>query len=400
MTVDTSSYINLIPAAVLDACDVLIKDGIECRFVGGIVKEALLGHQTDDIDIAAAATPQEIQNALKKAGIKSVPTGIEHGTITVVLGNMHLEVTSLRRDVKTDGRHAVVEFGTDWHEDAKRRDLTINAIYMGCDGKIFDPFNGLDDLKNGCVRFIGDPDHRIREDYLRILRFYRFFARYGCGDVDVQSQQAILGNLDGLKHLSKERIQKEIFKILEFENPTIALQAMLDAGVVSSLWKTNGNLENLEHLIGLEHQYHIAPCALLRLYVWISNDIDFYLQHFVLSKKDQNYLKSLSMGLTFITMREVAYKFGEVLAKEVAILKEVVLGNHDFVEDLRDIHNFEKPIFPLQSKDLLDLGVNPGPMMGKMLKACEEWWIQNNFEPTHVQCMVFCKNLKEHLCAE
>lgn len=182
------------------------------RFVGGAVRDTLAGIKNFDIDLATDLSPEELVEACEESGLKTVPIGIKFGTVGVVLNNQTLEVTSLRKDIKTDGRHAVVEFTSDWESDASRRDLTINAIYADEKGSVFDYYNGIDDLENGVVRFIGNAGQRIKEDYLRILRFFRFYSIFGKGEIDAKALKACVENKDGIKTLSIERIRDELGK--------------------------------------------------------------------------------------------------------------------------------------------------------------------------------------------
>ncbi|HEY5084072.1 MAG TPA: CCA tRNA nucleotidyltransferase, partial [Rhizomicrobium sp.] len=205
----------------------------EGRFVGGAVRNALLGIPVADIDIAVPMPPEEIVKRLEKAEIKFVATGWEHGTVTAILGGQPFEVTSLRRDVETDGRHAIVAFTDDWEEDSTRRDFTMNALYAGADGEIFDYHGGIQDLLAGRVRFVGDPAQRIREDYLRVLRLFRFHACYGKGEMDAEALRAAAAAKQGLGQLSGERIAKELLRLLECSNPVPALRMMAASGILS-----------------------------------------------------------------------------------------------------------------------------------------------------------------------
>src|SRR5215469_4923726 len=221
----------------------------EGRFVGGAVRNALSGWPAGDIDIAVPMPPEETLRRLEVAAIKAVPTGIEHGTITAIVNGHPFEVTSLRRDVETDGRHAVVTFTDDWEEDAARRDFTMNALYASGDGEIFDYHGGVEDLIAGRVRFVGDAATRIKEDYLRILRLFRFHAWYGKGDMDLEALRAAADAKAGLAKLSGERIAKEMLRLLECQNPAPALRLMAASGVLSELLPYALELPRLEHLV-------------------------------------------------------------------------------------------------------------------------------------------------------
>ena len=214
---------------------VLDRDGEEARVVGGAVRNALMGQPPGDIDIATTATPDEVMRRAHAAGLKPVPTGLDHGTVTVVAGGVGIEVTTLRQDVETDGRRAMVAFGRDWEADARRRDFTINAFSADRTGHVYDPIGGFDDLARRRVRFIGDPVTRIREDYLRILRFFRFHAGYGAGPPDAAGLHACLAERAGLAKLSRERIRLELMKLFKAARAGPTLQVMADTGLIHAV---------------------------------------------------------------------------------------------------------------------------------------------------------------------
>src|SRR4051794_39436851 len=235
--------------ALLDA---LRRGGIEARFVGGCVRDALLCRPSADIDLATPARPEAIIAALEKAGIKAVPTGIEHGTVTAVLPPRHFEITTLRRDVETYGRHARVAFDADWSEDAARRDFTINALYLDPEGTVHDPVGGLADLAAHRVRFVGEPARRIAEDVLRVLRYYRFEARFGHGEGDEAARAACRAAVPLLRTLSAERVAQELLRLLAIADPVRALTMMRDDGVLAAILPEATRLERLERLIAVE----------------------------------------------------------------------------------------------------------------------------------------------------
>src|ERR1700760_1812493 len=237
----------------------------EARFVGGAVRNALLGAAVVDIDIAVPMPPGEATARLAAKNIKVIETGIDHGTVTAVAGSHAFEITSLRRDVETDGRHAVVQFTDDWAEDAARRDFTINAMYASADGEIFDYATGVEDLIAGRVRFMGDPAIRIAEDTLRVLRLFRFHAWYGKGEIDVEGLRAAAAAKDKLKTLSAERIAKELLRLLEAGNPAPVLRMMAATGILPELLPGALNLPRLERLAQIDADNLFARDATLRL---------------------------------------------------------------------------------------------------------------------------------------
>ena len=246
----------------------------EGRFVGGAVRNALSGRGVGDIDIAVPMPPDETLKRLEIAAIKAVPTGLEHGTITAIVNGKPFEVTSLRRDVVTDGRHAVVAYTDDWEEDSTRRDFTMNALYADGDGEIFDYHGGVEDLIAGRVRFVGAAVPRIREDYLRILRLFRFHAWYGKGDMDGEALHAAAQEKAGLAQLSGERIAKELLKLLECPNPVPSLRLMAASGVLPELLPYPLQLPRLENLVLIEAENRFAPDAILRLVALLPDNAD------------------------------------------------------------------------------------------------------------------------------
>ena len=232
--------------------DALQAAGIEARFVGGVVRDALLGRPSADIDLATPALPEEIIAALEKAGIKAVPTGIAHGTVTAVVPPRHFEITTLRRDVETYGRRARVAFDADWSEDAARRDFTINALYLDPDGTVHDPVGGLADLAAHRIRFVGEPAQRIAEDVLRVLRYYRFEARFGRGEGDAAAREACRDAVPLLPTLSAERVAQEVLRLLAVADPVPALRMMREDGVLAAILPEATRLDRLERLIRLE----------------------------------------------------------------------------------------------------------------------------------------------------
>jgi len=244
----------MVEPATLAVLGALSVGGVEARFVGGSVRDALLGRPIGDIDIAAEAPPERVTELLEKRGIKVVPTGIAHGTVTAVIGTppRHFEITTLRRDVETFGRRARVAFDADWAADAARRDFTINAIFLDPDGTIHDPVGGLADLQTRRIRFVGDPATRIAEDVLRLLRYYRFEARFGTGGGDPQARAACRAAAHLLPQLSAERVAQELVKLLETPDPIPALRMMQEDGGLTVILPEAGRLDRLQRMIAIE----------------------------------------------------------------------------------------------------------------------------------------------------
>ncbi|HSC18522.1 MAG TPA: CCA tRNA nucleotidyltransferase, partial [Rhizomicrobium sp.] len=249
MRLDPTRETWMTAAETREVLAALTSDGAEARFVGGVVRNALLHRPITDIDIATPLPPGEVTQRLQTAGLGAVPTGIEHGTVTAIVRGKPFEITTLRRDVSTDGRRATVAFTGDWKEDAGRRDFTINALYASPAGEVFDYFGGLADLEAGRLRFVGDPVTRIREDYLRILRLFRFHAWYGRGEIDADALRAAATEKHGIGKLSGERLQKELLKLLEAEDPAPVVRIMAATGILGKVLPGTLNLPRFERLI-------------------------------------------------------------------------------------------------------------------------------------------------------
>ncbi len=360
----------------------------DARFVGGVVRNALLGRPVDDIDIATPLTPDEVTKRLQAAGLKAVPTGIEHGTVTAVARGKPFEVTTLRRDVATDGRRAVVAFTKDWIEDAQRRDFTMNALYASADGDVFDSVGGIADLEAGHVRFVGDPTTRIREDFLRILRLFRFHAWYGRGELDDAALKAAAAEKAGLAQLSGERIQKEMLKLLAAENPVPVLRIMAASGILGEILPGDLNIARLERLAAIDANNFFAPDPVLRLAA-LSPDAALA-DRWKLSNADRDRLNDLvndkAKIVSYLSIKEVRkllYKLGAARFKDRVSLR--------WAEDPKE-SNFiqwrallamadawERPKFPLDGGNVMAAGVPQGPMIGKILSEVEEWWIDSDF---------------------
>lgn len=360
----------------------------KARFVGGCVRNSLLGIDVTDIDIATEHKPEKTMQLLKDAGIKVVPTGIEHGTVTAVLNGQGFEITTLRRDVACDGRHAEVEFTDDWQEDAARRDFTINAMSCDADGKIYDYFNGHGDLAKGLVRFVGDAENRVREDNLRILRFFRFNAYYGKGAMHADSLAACAKFAEGIKDLSGERIQAEMLKLLAAPAPLDVLKVMDDKGVMQYLFPLKISMVALERLVANKFE----NMALLRLAALIGErasqeDLKALIMAWKLSNKDGRFLKEVlfpefefSEHMSLPEQRKATRKVGK------EIFEAVVLANCTdgdiCAELLRNMKNWDIPVFPVGGKELKALGIAEGKEMGDILRDAEKWWEGEGYAPS------------------
>ncbi len=350
------------------------------RIVGGAVRDSLLGRAVHDIDLATPLRPEEVMRRLKAAGLKAVPTGIDHGTVTAVSDGRTFEVTTLRRDVSTDGRRATVAFSDDWREDAARRDFTINALYADLQtGEIADYFGGLADLEAQRLRFIGDATQRIAEDHLRILRYFRFLARFGRSEVDGEAYAACQAAASSLKGLSRERIADELLKLLGLDDPRFAVRAMLGGGIFAPVLPEITDMALLDRLIEREQTHAVAPGALRRLLALLpasvetATDIGARLK---LSRKQREAMRDRILCRGISIPRHAAYAHGWDAARDAALLYADDAGCEAALDALMD---WTPPRFPLKGADLIARGLQPGPELGRKLHAIEARWVAEDF---------------------
>ncbi len=343
----------------------------EARVVGGAVRDALAGRPVADIDLATPRRPQEVAASLAKAGLKSAPTGIAHGTITAIADHRGFEVTTLRCDVETDGRRAVVAFTEDWRDDAARRDFTINAMSMTPAGEVFDYFGGIDDLRAGRVRFVGDAATRIVEDYLRILRFFRFWARYGAGDPDAAALAAIAAAVPGLARLSAERVWSELKRILAAPDPVAAVALMQRLGVLAAVLPEGASPARLAALVASG-----APAdPVLRLAALLTGDAGALAGRLRLSAAEGERLAALRAAAAPPPDADEA-DLRRALAdvpREVLIGRAWLAGGD--AELLARLAAMPVPVFALRGQDVRDAGVPAGPAVGALLREVREWWL-------------------------
>lgn len=378
--------------------------GAELRFVGGCVRDAVLGRPVGDIDIATPEPPELVTKRLVAAGLKAIPTGIEHGTVTAVAGRQPFEITTLRRDVETNGRHARIAFTDDWREDAGRRDLTINALSCTPDGALFDYFGGLEDLAAGRVRFVGDPRQRIAEDRLRLLRFFRFMAWYGRTGPDPDGLAAASAAAPELARLSGERIQAEMLKLLAAPDPVPVLALMAERGVLGHAMPTRFELKRLATLIGTEALAGLAPDPIRRLGALLDTDEAGALrvaERWRLSNADRDRLVATaapeprpSPELPQRGQRLLLYRLGPVRWVDrvlIAWAEAPDAGPEGDPGRWRDLlrlpQTWPVPALPVKGRDLLALGLPPGPQIGGLMAAVEAWWIDQDFVPDRQACL-------------
>jgi len=364
------------------------------RFIGGCVRKAICGENIDDIDLATSLEPNEVKKRLSKEDIKVVDTGISHGTVTAILNNKKFEITTLRKDVSTDGRHAKVEFTSNWEEDALRRDFTINAIYADIEGRIFDPLNGEADLQNGIIKFIGSSEQRIQEDHLRILRYFRFFTQYSKTDYDQNIIRSIKQYINGLNKISNERIFDELKKILTLKNVYSIFSHNTSKDIFINIFPQLKYYERLKIIDNLDPKLRDKYDNYLILAALIldqTNDYEYFCHKYKMPNTIKNRFKNISINFENLE-REKFYS-------EENIKKLIYLSNKDYVRDLLLFSicannkiktlNIEKlinyvgiceiPKFPISGDYLKKYGYETGEVLGRKLKSLEEKWIENNF---------------------
>jgi poly(A) polymerase len=367
--------------------------GFEARAVGGAVRNALLGRPVVDIDIATPATPQEVIATAEAAGLTAVPTGIAHGTVTVVANHVPYEVTTLREDVETHGRHATVAFTGDWAADARRRDFTLNALYCSAEGEMFDPLSGYADLAARRVRFIGDARERIREDYLRILRFFRLTAEYGEGPPDAEGLAACVREREGLARLSAERVREELLRLLVAPRGPELVRWMLDYGLITLVLTAAPRPTLLERLAAVEAGLGVGADAMLRLaalVVEVGEDADRLRDRLRLSNEEHARLARLGLRAPDIgpaqaeqAARAHLYADGASAHRDRVLVSWARSGAAPDAQAWRHRYalaeRWRPPRFPLGGDDVMALGFPAGPRVGILLRAVEAWWIAGDF---------------------
>ncbi|HEX9646749.1 MAG TPA: CCA tRNA nucleotidyltransferase [Alphaproteobacteria bacterium] len=378
--------------------------GTTVRFVGGCVRDALLGKEVGDIDIATPDPPETVLALIESAGLKAVPTGLAHGTVTAIAGGVPFEVTTLRRDVETYGRHARVAFIDDWTDDAARRDFTINAMFLDPDGTLYDPFGGRADLAAGHVRFVGEARRRIDEDVLRLLRFFRFHAWYGRPPADDEALAACRELAPRLETLSGERLQAELFKLLAAPAPLPALELMADAGVMPHLLPNAraGWQARLAALVGLED----APAngdAVRRLAAIVAAPTEALAARLRLSRADGERLAALAgaaelpaPAMDARAVRAMLYRLGPELFRDLALLawSEAGGGEDDgFARLLAAAADWPSPELPVRGRDVLARGIPKGTAVGALLAEVERWWVAGDFRAGRAEALAYLDQL-------
>ena len=381
----------------------------QAMFVGGSVRKYLLNQKVDDIDIATTLKPDEIIKKFENSKIIVKKTGIEHGTLTLVLGNKHFEITTLRKDISTDGRHASVLFTDDWEDDSKRRDFTFNAIYLDSNGKIFDPQSGVKDLKNKKVKFIGNPDERIKEDYLRILRFIRFSIEYSNFDFEKDTLRAIQKNLSGIAKLSKERIYSELKKILKLKNFN-EIQKNHEFLKIFNLifpeFKYLERVKNLYVISKLKPEILNKNHILASLLIDGTNNHEYFSHKYNIENETKDHLNFCAKNFKEIQVNKNFFKkdlkknifiFGKKRVKSLLFLNNAIKKNpknDELIKNISKIENTSIPEFPITGEYLLDKGIKSGKKMGYAIKEIKNKWLENNFNLDDEQLSKTIKKFK------
>ncbi len=358
----------------------------EARVVGGAVRDALAGRRRADIDLASPLPPQEVTHRLREADIRVVPTGLAHGTVTAVLRGHPIEITTLRRDVATDGRHAEVTFTDDWRQDAARRDFTINALSMAPDGAVYDYFGGVADLKAGIVRFVGDPAQRIAEDYLRVLRYMRFYARYASAPPDAAVRAALRDAVPRLDRLSAERVWSELRQILGTPDPTRAIALMAELGILAAVIQEGTDPSHLARLVAAR-----APAdPLQRLAALLTGDVEAIADRLKLSGEERRRLLALQ-ATPLARPGDDDAALRRLLADHdrAALIDRTWLDGEatQAWTTLRTrLAGLPQPVFPLEGRDVVALGVSPGQRVGALLRATRAWWLAGGCVATAEAC--------------
>ena len=384
---------------VLRLFNIVETHGGVLRFVGGAVRDAIAGLKGFDLDLATDLSPDELVEICEENGIKTIPIGIKFGTLGVVIDNQVLEVTSLRKDIKTDGRHAEVVFTSDWEEDASRRDLTINAVYADEKGNVFDYYNGVDDLEKGIVRFIGNANQRIKEDYLRILRFFRFYSIFSKAPIDKKALQACRDNKEGLRQLSLERIRDELFKLFMTPKVIETLNIMRENEIMSYVLPDSQTMSELDFLINTIHTPDLPNAPLRRLFTLYNPD-ESLAQNLASRLKLSNKQKEDFLSWTRYNyelndffdekkLRQIIYRHGNDFARDKLIL--TCAFKHQLPNNLREhlahIADISLPEFSVKGRDVIAAGIQDNRKIGEVLDELEELWIESDFQLSHQELL-------------
>ena len=358
------------------------------------VRKSIIGENIDDIDLATSLEPTVVKSRLNENNIKVIDTGITHGTVTAILNKKKFEITTLRKDISTDGRHANVEFTLDWNEDSSRRDFTINAIYVDIDGRIFDPLNGIDDLNHGKIKFIGSSEERIHEDYLRILRYFRFFIQYSKNDYDEKVIKTIKENINGINKISNERILDELKKILLLKNFYTLFSNDISREIFLNIFPQFKYYERIKKINSLNKKFikfYDKDLILALLITDESNDYEYFCHKYKTSNNIKNRLKNISLNYKNLqskkffskeNIKKLIYLYGRSYVKDLFLFSICLnkrVNDLYFEELINYINQCKIPKFPISGDFLKEHGYEKGKKLGEKLKSLEQKWIENNF---------------------
>jgi poly(A) polymerase len=397
--------------ATRSVMDALTAEGSDVRFVGGCVRDAILKLPVTDIDIGTPDPPEKVSRLLGRAGIRAIPTGVTHGTVTALVGERRFEITTLRLDLATDGRRAKVAFTDDWVADAARRDFTINTLSCTREGDVYDPFGGLADLGHGIVRFVGNAHERIEEDHLRLLRYFRFFATYGRPPPDRDALAACRGMSPKFAALSAERIREELFRILLAPNAADTLLLMCGERVLQHIADEAHNFGRLRTIAWLDStalkRQTVVPDAVRRLAAVLDTDsagAAALARRLKLSRRDGERLVALAApevdltpGASDFSFRRVLYRVGSDLARDLVLLawagelaveaRREAQRSRGWIELLDKVDGWTSPSLPLTGDDVKALGYDEGPRVGRLLAEVEAWWMDGDFQADRASCL-------------
>ena len=380
------------------------KDNEETRFVGGCIRDLIIKKKENyDVDLATTLKPNEIIKILKKKKIKIIKSGFSHGTVIAILNKEKFEITTLRKDIKTDGRHAKVKFTKDWISDSNRRDFTINAMSCDFNGNLYDYHVGVKDLKEGRIKFIGDPKKRIKEDFLRILRYFRFYAYYGKKNID-NSQINIFNNLSSnLKKLSSERVYSEFKQILLSDNLYKVIKLMENSGVLKYIIFNNNNVEKIKSLNKLNKINYLIDFSTRLAILLNKKNVSRVSKNLKLPKTENIKIKKIiqlhkDFNLKDFEKNKIKYIYyhGHEICVSLLIYNFAKFPINSkvktYLRNISSIKNLKVPKLPIFGKDIINLGIKSGPNVGKILRSIESWWVTNNFKPSRKKCL---EKLKE-----
>ena len=390
----TKSLENMKEARTIFSCLNEVGKESEVRFVGGCVRKALCGDEIGDVDLATSHEPNEVKKRLTKKNIKVIDTGLSHGTVTAILDQKKFEITTLRKDISTDGRHANVQFTSNWKQDALRRDFTINAIYADIDGRIFDPLNGIADLKNGNVKFIGLAEERIKEDYLRILRYFRFFIQYSKFDHDQYTIKSIRKNINGLNTISNERIFDELKKILSLRNIYSLFKNNQSKEIILNIFPQFLYYENLKKIESLEKKFrneYDHELVMATLVVDKSDNYEYFCHKYKTSNSIKDKFKNISKNFDDLknkkfyleqNIKKLIYFTSKKSVRDLLLFSICVNDKIDILKLdklLSYVYSCKIPKFPISGNYLKQHGYKDDQILGKKLKSLKEKWIENDF---------------------